>query len=362
VIPVSDSSKLIIAVDGGGSKTKAILGLLRDPLDHRDGRELEKMSAAIIGEGVSGPGNPRAVGFEVAQENIGRAIDDALARSQYVGIHPTAVCLSLAGVGRDEDKARMEAWARSRFTASSVLVTTDAEPLLSVLSSQLLAGETIGRKVDGPEVATEDTTLIGRYLSFSVRDQGVGIALISGTGSYCFGRNANGVRADSGGWGGLLGDEGGGYWIAMEGLRAVTRQADGRGEATLLTNAAMEFFNLSGPSGLIGLIYDPVTTRDQIAKFSGVIFELAPRDNAAMRIAKVAAESLAELIAAVARKLETQAGYRLGLTGGNLCNQEMLRDMTLASLFARGHREIDVLEIREPALGGISLAVRSLLA
>jgi N-acetylglucosamine kinase-like BadF-type ATPase len=359
---VSDSSKLIIAVDGGGSKTKAIVGLVDGPLDPRDSCKLEKMSAAIIGEGVSGPGNPRAVGFEVAQENIGRAIDEALSRSQRVAVDPTAVCLSLAGVGRNEDKARMEAWARSRFNASLVLVTTDAEPLLSVLSSQLLAGEAAGRRGDRPEVATEDATLVGRDLTFSVRDQGVGIALISGTGSYCFGRNAVGLRADSGGWGGLLGDEGGGYWIAMEGLRAVTRQADGRGESTLLTNAAMEFFNLPGPSGLIGLIYDPDTTRDQIAKFSGVIFDLAQRDNAAMKIAKGAAESLAELIATVARKLETQAGYRLGLTGGNLCNQAMLRDMTLASLFARGHREIDVLEIREPALGGISLAVRGLLA
>lgn len=359
---MSDSSKLIIAVDGGGSKTKAIVGLVHDPVELRDSCKPEEMSAAILGEGVSGPGNPRAVGFDLAQSNIVRAIDEALARSQRVAVNPAAVCLSLAGVGRDDDKARMETWARSRFAASTVLVTTDAEPLLSVLSSQLRADETIGREIDHREIATEDATLIGRHLSFSVRDQGVGIALISGTGSYCFGRNAVGLRADSGGWGGLLGDEGGGYWIAMEGLRAVTRQADGRGESTLLTNAAMEFFNLPGPSGLIGLIYDPDTTRDQIAKFSGVIFDLAPRDNAAMRIAKSAAESLAELIATVARKLEFQARYKLGLTGGNLCNQKMLREMTLACLSARDHREIEVLEIREPAMGGISLAVRKLLA
>lgn len=359
---MNDSSKMIIAVDGGGSKTKAIVGLVHVPLDRRDGRALEEISAEIIGEGVAGPGNPRAVGFDLAQENIVRAIDEALVCSQRSPTPPTAVCLSLAGVGRDEDKARMENWARSRFTASSVLVTTDAEPLLSVLSSQLHDGEVAGRKIDSREVATEDPKLIGRHLSFSVRDHGVGIALISGTGSYCFGRNASGIRADSGGWGGLLGDEGGGYWIAMEGLKAVTRQADGRGESTLLTNAAMEFFNLRGPSGLIGLIYDPDTTRDQIAKFAGVIFDLAPHDPSAMKIAKRAAEALAELIATVARKLETQTGYKLGLTGGNLCNQELLRDMTMSCLFGRGHSNIETVEIREPSLGGISLAVRNLLS
>jgi hydrogenase maturation factor HypF (carbamoyltransferase family) len=81
-----------------------------------------------------------------------------------------------------------------------------------------------------------------------------------------------------------------------------------------------------------------------------------------MRIAMGAAEALAELIATVAKKLETQTGYKLGLTGGNLCNQEMLRNMTISCLYERGHSEIEIVEIREPSLGGISLAVRNFLS
>ena len=44
--------------------------------------------------------------------------------------------------------------------------------------------------------------------------------------------------ARAGGWGYVLGDEGSGYWIGRAALRAVLREADRRGPATLLTGAA----------------------------------------------------------------------------------------------------------------------------
>jgi N-acetylglucosamine kinase-like BadF-type ATPase len=60
------AGELVIGVDGGGTKTTAWLASL----------EGEATSAAR-GRGTSGPGNPRAVGFDIAHANIEAAIDAA---------------------------------------------------------------------------------------------------------------------------------------------------------------------------------------------------------------------------------------------------------------------------------------------
>ena len=57
-----------------------------------------------------------------------------------------------------------------------------------------------------------------------------------GQGPIVYGINADGKEARASGWGYLLGDEGSGYDIAIKGLRAVARAADGRGRPTELTH------------------------------------------------------------------------------------------------------------------------------
>ncbi len=56
------------------------------------------------------------------------------------------------------------------------------------------------------------------------------------TGSIVYGVNSDGVEARSGGWRHLLADEGSGYGIALCGLQAIARAADGRGIPTQLTD------------------------------------------------------------------------------------------------------------------------------
>jgi len=63
---------------------------------------------------------------------------------------------------------------------------------------------------------------------------GPGIVLVAGTGSGAAGRDAAGRAARVGGHGFLLGDEGGGYWIGREAVRAALRAADGTGPSTAL--------------------------------------------------------------------------------------------------------------------------------
>lgn len=52
-----------------------------------------------------------------------------------------------------------------------------------------------------------------------------GILTIGGTGAICLGRKGE-VYEYSGGWGHILGDEGSGYWIALQGLKRMANQFD----------------------------------------------------------------------------------------------------------------------------------------
>ncbi|MDZ4745450.1 MAG: BadF/BadG/BcrA/BcrD ATPase family protein [bacterium] len=61
-----------------------------------------------------------------------------------------------------------------------------------------------------------------------------GIVLIAGTGSIAVARTGDGRLIRSGGWGPRIDDEGGGFWMGREALRATTRMIDKRGAETLL--------------------------------------------------------------------------------------------------------------------------------
>ena len=59
-----------------------------------------------------------------------------------------------------------------------------------------------------------------------------------------------GEAARSGGWGYVLGDEGSGYWIGRAALRAVLREADRRGPATVLSGLLLKHFGVGARAGI----------------------------------------------------------------------------------------------------------------
>jgi N-acetylglucosamine kinase-like BadF-type ATPase len=69
---------------------------------------------------------------------------------------------------------------------------------------------------------------------------GPGIITISGTGSIALGRNAEGRGARAGGWGYVFGDEGSGFDVARQAVRAALRMEEGWGPATCLRGVLME--------------------------------------------------------------------------------------------------------------------------
>ena len=135
-----------------------------------------------------------------------------------------------------------------------------------------------------------------------------GVLVLSGTGSLACGANSAGDYVKVGGWGYLLGDEGSGYWLGMEGLQAVVRAADGRDTPTGLTDALLGRLGLPDAQALISWLYrSPAPRNAEAAALAALVLEQAANgDAAAGRIVEAAARELALACRAVMQRLNRE--------------------------------------------------------
>jgi N-acetylglucosamine kinase-like BadF-type ATPase len=77
-----------------------------------------------------------------------------------------------------------------------------------------------------------------------------GVVVIAGTGSNVAGRDGAGRLTTAGGWGPALGEQGSGYRIGNEALRAVCLALD-EGRPTTLLQAVLDFWQLDGVGQLV---------------------------------------------------------------------------------------------------------------
>lgn len=75
-------------------------------------------------------------------------------------------------------------------------------------------------------------------------DGHIGVTVDAGTGSIARGWTPDGQQAGAGGWGATLGDEGSGYWVGLQAMKAILEAQDGRIEETELAQVVFEHFGL----------------------------------------------------------------------------------------------------------------------
>jgi len=158
-------------------------------------------------------------------------------------------------------------------------------------------GEELTRRAGCPVRATWDgeTAWLGAF------GTAPGIAVFAGTGSGALGCDGERwVRA--GGHGFLLGDEGSAYWIGRAAANAALRWEDGMGGSAALRDAVVE---ASGRelAALVEDVHSDPSERGRLTALAPVVTALADADETARRIALDAARHLAELAAAVSRRL-----------------------------------------------------------
>ncbi len=276
--------ELVLGVDGGGTKTRAII---------TDARQ------RVLGEGVAGPSNPLRVGIGNAASAVREAIDAACAKAGVQRSDIVAAEIGLAGVRRGDLRLRMRE-ALSGLGIHSIEVVTDAEIAL-----------------------------------FGATEGEPGLVIIAGTGSVCCGLNAQGKHLCAGGWGPLAGDEGSGSWIARRALQAMARAIDGRGTETVLGDAACSYFNVATTDDLLIAIYAPGMTNDRIAGFGKRVIEAAQSGD------RVAREIVRRCRARTRNRrhcCHPQAANGARAISGGLRRRRLRRRRSLAGIFARRDR------------------------
>ncbi len=261
--------RFFLGIDGGGSSTDAVI--VNDVFQ-------------IVGRGQSGASNHYAVGAESAARNCGQAaqmaFEDARRIERHLRISDIAAWgLGLAGVRRAADARKMRGH------------------LMAVVG-------------DRPFVLDHDAAAAhsGAFAGSS------GLILSAGTGAICFGVDDQNQRFFADGWGPILGDEGGGYWIGQEALKAVCRAQDGRGQSTRLTSTVLHAFNAADCDALVQRIYAADFRREEIAKLAQVVLDTANNGGqVAAQIREQAARHLTNSVLCVARNMMTRARERAGL-------------------------------------------------
>ncbi len=140
------------------------------------------------------------------------------------------ICIGLAGAGRVEEQQTLQSALLLRESKYKYKVTSDA--------------------------------VIGHVGAFHDED---GILVITGTGSIVLGRQKDKWER-AGGYGYLIGDEGSGYHIAIQGLRAISKMFDGN-HKTALMDAVRQNFGINNRDDFIHFIYSNEFEPQIIAPF-----------------------------------------------------------------------------------------------
>ncbi|UUU26767.1 BadF/BadG/BcrA/BcrD ATPase family protein [Streptomyces sp. DSM 40750] len=130
-----------------------------------------------------------------------------------------------------------------------------------------------------------------------------GVGLVAGTGSVAVGRSADGTSVQVGGWGAVLGDEGGAAGLVREAARAVWAAHD-RGEAPdALADRLVAAFQVSEVPALGGALESARDLSADWGRHARVVFEAAEEGSLlARRVITDAGRALASLVARLAAR------------------------------------------------------------
>lgn len=248
---------LFLGVDGGQSSTTALIA-------DETGR--------VLGRGADGPCNhvqSAAEGREKFIRVIGGCVRMAAREAGLAEAMPAfrAACLGFSGGPADK-----QGILREMLAAEELLVTTDA--------AIALAGACGGR---------------------------AGIITIAGTGHISMGRGADGRLARAGGWGYIFGDEGGGFWIACQAVRAAMKVHEHWGLRTTLHARLLEATGFAEANAMMHAMYTAAWPRKRVAALSTIVDEEAEAGDAEAR--DILERGAAELMKISAMVRENLFGY-----------------------------------------------------
>lgn len=307
-VPGERCPGLYLGIDGGQTGTQAVLA---------------DATGRVLGRGVGGPSNH--VEMPGGRERLRQAVVDS-----------TTAALREAGLGGIDDVS---------FAAVYCAMTGEADFKTEIITP-LFRAATVRVEHDAP------AALAGATLGAP------GVIVVAGTGSVVFGENAAGETFRTGGWGYVFGDEGSGFGIAREGVRAALDALDGAGPETALVAILTEKFGVTDLRLLPMVMYNGHLSRDAVASAArDVLGAWQAGDAVADRVVADGLDALARRARSVATRLHLTDPL-VCLSGGVFGSQPYVQAFTAAvHAFLPGAR---VLPARlSPAAGAVLLAFRA---
>ncbi len=245
----------ILGVEGGGTKTSWVLV------------ERAASDLCVLDQGKLPPAN-----FRLA------APDELRAMFRELPKEIARAGIFLAGCGTEEDRNSLTRLCADLWPQAKIIVGSDRD---SGLAAALGAGD--------------------------------GIVVNAGSGSSVTGRRDKRIE-NAGGWGHILGDAGGGYYLSLQALRLILREYDlHRGEVQFTTRV-LRALSLNNLDELVR--WAQTADKMEVAMLAPVVFEAAAGgDTRVMEIIEEGARVLCEYTEAVATRLHVLAP-KVVLLGG----------------------------------------------
>jgi N-acetylglucosamine kinase-like BadF-type ATPase len=181
-----------------------------------------------------------------------------------------------------------------------------------------------------------------------------GVIVIGGGGSVAYGRTGSGEALRIGGWGHLLGDEGSGFWIGLQAIKAALKSRAGVGAKTALEERVMQRFGTDDRQ-VIREVYSASFSEAEIAGLVPLVASLAQEgDGAAEGILDEAADHLARVALAVLHRLGDLPVY----PSGGVFRAPTMRERFERTL-ARSGASVEVRDaVSDNPLNGVFLIAR----
>lgn len=300
--------RLLVAVDGGNSKTDVVIVTDR---------------GTVLGRSRGPASSPHLIGVPGAIELLGGLLGQAR---------------SAAGLAADTPLDRAEIYLAGADLPDEVRILTEAVTA---------AGWARDNRVDN------DTFALMRAGTDAERS----IAVVCGAGINCVGRDAAGRTARFPALGMVTGDWGGGHHLAELTLWHAARGEDGRGPATKLTGAVVGHFGLATVEEL-GIAFhlrevDPA----RIAELTPVLFAVAADgDPVARRLVAKQADEVVALAAVAADRLAMRhEPLALVLGGGVLTARHPLLHQAILDGVAVALPQAEAVVPVQPPVAGAAL-------
>ncbi len=300
--------KYIIGIDGGGTKTECAAADL-------DGN--------ILFETKGEASNFLIKGTEKVSEAILDLINKCKEKLNFSYSDIEIILIGTAGAGRINDAERLK---------------------------KSFADYSTNKRISFKNFIVESDARIALEGAFSGMP---GAILICGTGSIMVGKDLSGNIHRIGGFGRLIGDEGSGYSIGREGLNAVSKQFDGRGNFTLISKYLEDKFEINSAEKLITEVYKHNFDIASVAR--AVVSAAENNDEIALRIINEEINELLKYIPAIMQRLNL-AELNLSFVGG-LITKENFYSQKLKAKIMNDFPDIKIQTPQNsPVMGAIIMA------